>query len=94
MEDVGAVIPRSAGVAHTDQNIFKDYESLLMLEGLALHLLRAHGSVAVFASIAVHGLRIVAKASNEKPVETGCERNGDRVPAVKRLVSKPFRQAA
>ena len=69
VKDVGAVIPRSASVANTDHNIFKDYESLLMLESFALHLLWAHGA---FAVMAVHSFSIVAKASIEKPVETGC----------------------
>ncbi|HEY5074916.1 MAG TPA: hypothetical protein VII34_09480 [Pyrinomonadaceae bacterium] len=72
VKDVGAVISRSASVANTDHNIFKDYESLLMLESFALHLLWAHGAFAVFAVMAVHSFSIVAKASIEKPVETGC----------------------
>src|SRR5882724_6461395 len=83
MENVGAVIPRSAGVANTDHDIFKDDESFLVLESLALHLLRAHGAFAVFAAIAVHGLSIMAKASNEKPVEAGCEPNSARGPSRK-----------
>ena len=89
VKDVSAVIPRSAGIANADHNIFQDYESLLMLKGLAFYLLRADGSLAVFAVfavIAVHDLSIVAEASNEKPVETGYEPNGSRCPAVKRLV--------
>ena len=60
MEDIGAVVPHSARITNTDHNIFKDYESFLMLEGLVLHLLRAHGAFAVFAMIAVHAFSIMA----------------------------------
>jgi hypothetical protein len=83
VKSVRAVNSHSANIADADEYILKDYESLLMLESLPLHLLRAHGSLAVFTVIAVHGLSIVAKASFEKPVETGCERSGASDPSRK-----------
>jgi hypothetical protein len=40
-------------------HVFKDDESLLVLKGLPLDLLGTHGSVAVFAPIAIDGVVIV-----------------------------------
>jgi hypothetical protein len=56
VKNVGAVIPRTACVAYTDDNVFKDDESLLMLECLTQHFLGCDGSFAVFAPITVHGI--------------------------------------
>jgi hypothetical protein len=83
VKDVSTVILGSAGVACTDNYVFEDYEALLMLEGLALHFLRAHGAFAVFTTITIHRFRVMVKASIEKPVETGCERSGARGPSRK-----------
>lgn len=83
VKDICTVVPGSAFVTYTDHDIFQNYESLFMLEHLAFYLLRADGSLAVFAMIAVHARSIVAKAPNEKPVETGCGPNGSRCPSRK-----------
>ena len=53
MKNISAVIPGAACVTNPNNNIFKDDESLLMLKGLSLDLLRTDGSFAVFAPIAV-----------------------------------------
>lgn len=53
VKDISTVISGSAFVTDTDHDIFQDYESLLMLKGFARHLLRANGSIAVLAAIAV-----------------------------------------
>ena len=53
VKNVGAVIPRSTCVTYTEDNVFKDDESFLMLECLARYFLRRDGPFAVFASITV-----------------------------------------
>ncbi len=59
VKNIGAVIPRAACIADADDHIFKDDETLLVLERLALNLLGTHGSFAVFAPITVDGIAIV-----------------------------------
>ena len=53
VKNIGAVIPGSTRVTNPDNNIFKDDESLLMLKGLPLNLLRPNGSLAVFTAVTV-----------------------------------------
>lgn len=53
VKNICAVIPNTTRVADTDDNIFKDYEFLLVLKGLALDLLGTDGPFAVFAAITV-----------------------------------------
>ncbi len=59
VKNVSAVIPGAACVADADDHVFKDNESLLVLERLALDLLGTDGPVAVFAPITVDGIAIV-----------------------------------
>ena len=49
MQQVCAVIAVAAFIADSDNNILQDDETLLVLEGLALYLLRLHGPVAILA---------------------------------------------
>jgi hypothetical protein len=56
VKNIGAVIPCPACVADADDDVFKDDESFLVLEGLALDPLGTDGAVAVFAAITVHGI--------------------------------------
>ena len=58
VKDVRAVVSCSASVANADHNILQDDESFLVFKGLARDLLRAYGSFAVFAPIAVSGIVI------------------------------------
>jgi hypothetical protein len=53
VKNVRSVIPGSACITNTDENIFEDDESLLMLKCLPLNLLGTNGSFAVFAPITV-----------------------------------------
>ncbi len=59
VKNVSAVIPSAACVANTDDNVFKDDKSFLVLKGLALDLLGTNRPVAVFAPITVNGVVIV-----------------------------------
>jgi hypothetical protein len=83
VKDICTVISGSAAIAHANHNILKNDESVLVLECLALNSLGAHGPFAVFAMITGHARSIMAKAPNEKPVETGCGTNGSRCPSRK-----------
>ena len=51
-----AVITCSASVANTDRNTFEDYETILVLECLAIDLLRSNDSFAVLARITVRSV--------------------------------------
>jgi hypothetical protein len=53
VKNVGAVIPRTACVAYTNDNVFKDNKSFLMLECLTRHFLGRDAPFAIFASITV-----------------------------------------
>lgn len=53
VKNISAVIPGSALVTNSNDNILKDDESLLMLKGLPLDFLGANGSLAVFTAATV-----------------------------------------
>lgn len=56
VKNISAVIPCAAGATDANNNVFKNDESYLVLERLALDPLGTDGAVAVFATITVGGV--------------------------------------
>ena len=54
VQEVGAVISVPAFIADSDNDILQNDESILMLECLALYLLRSNFPFAIFTLIAIH----------------------------------------
>ena len=67
MEDFGAVIPASAGVANPNDDVFEDNESSLVFECFSLNILRPDYSYTVLTLVSVHGLSIPRNRTSHKP---------------------------